>query len=649
MAYNANRNLGINSTQQASSMEKLSSGLRINRAGDDAAGLAISEKMRSQIRGLEQASRNAQDGISLIQTAEGALGETQEMLQRARELAVQALNDTYTESDREKLDLEVQQLLEEIDGIADKTEFNDLKLLSGIVDEEAEAMDPYENYDVDSMRADQLAESIAAAEKEITILLGKDENGTNVTDLIQTAMEEIMENGYIGTSSDNQEFTLTSFDTLSLKDKLAAIDAAYSNDAGTIVTTGMDAYATLDASTITSIESIETILQAERMEYDSLTSDTSYDQKTLEISTIQNQIYSALLDRAQTEYDAYVNAGGTAEMSEIEAGTYAAIDIINCLDEIEKNADGIFPSDGYDNGKFYEDMSIQEKLEYYDKWKNIAEVDSDGALPAGATIDDVEGTGTGAATDTSAYWSNFESTYGSLASTILEKEEEIETLITERDELFMSDYNVNSSINSLENSINDLIKLGMASEDPATAAAWKEISSILTKVENDYNDEFPDDLFCENTGKHFNEMSLEEKMNFYDTYKSIADPSYTAMDGANAYMAISGVNPNSFNPADFNPATDTVYSQENADALASYAESELEAIFDSRYSEETDSLTDVLSDVSAILEAVDELDTDTDEYKAALKAIIGWNGDLDADSTVDVLTFEERMQLPGSC
>ncbi len=128
---NAQRNLGINTKSQSSSMEKLSSGLRINRAGDDAAGLAISEKMRNQISGLNQASRNAQDAISLIQTAEGALGETHEMLKRIRELAIQSANDTLTNSDRESIDIEVQQLLTEIDGIAQKTEFNDRNLLGG--------------------------------------------------------------------------------------------------------------------------------------------------------------------------------------------------------------------------------------------------------------------------------------------------------------------------------------------------------------------------------------------------------------------------------------------------------------------------------------------------------------------------------------
>ena len=130
-ALNAHRNMGVNNTASGKSMEKLSSGLRINRAGDDAAGLAISEKMRGQIRGLEQSSRNASDGISLIQTAEGALNETTNILQRMRELAVQSANDTNTADDREQLQKEMTQLGEEIDRIANNTEFNTKKLLNG--------------------------------------------------------------------------------------------------------------------------------------------------------------------------------------------------------------------------------------------------------------------------------------------------------------------------------------------------------------------------------------------------------------------------------------------------------------------------------------------------------------------------------------
>ncbi|EQB96915.1 flagellin [Geobacillus thermoleovorans] len=130
-ALNTYRQLTIGQGAAAKNMEKLSSGLRINRAGDDAAGLAISEKMRGQIRGLEMASKNAQDAISLIQTAEGALNETHSILQRMRELAVQAANDSNTDTDRAELQKEIDQLIEEIDRIGNTTEFNTKKLLNG--------------------------------------------------------------------------------------------------------------------------------------------------------------------------------------------------------------------------------------------------------------------------------------------------------------------------------------------------------------------------------------------------------------------------------------------------------------------------------------------------------------------------------------
>ncbi|ALC82494.1 MULTISPECIES: flagellin Hag [Bacillus] len=130
-ALNTHRQLGAASNAQSKSMEKLSSGLRINRAGDDAAGLAISEKMRGQIRGLDQASRNAQDGISLIQTAEGALNETHDILQRMRELAVQGGNDTNIDTDRGEIQKEINSLTSEINRVGNTTEFNTQKLLNG--------------------------------------------------------------------------------------------------------------------------------------------------------------------------------------------------------------------------------------------------------------------------------------------------------------------------------------------------------------------------------------------------------------------------------------------------------------------------------------------------------------------------------------
>ena len=129
-ALNTYRQMGVNQKAGQSAMEKLASGMRINKAGDDAAGLAISEKMRAQVRGLDQASRNAQDGISMIQTAEGALQETHNILQRMRELAVQAGNDTNTASDRGEIQKEMNQLTSEINRIGNTSEFNGQKLLN---------------------------------------------------------------------------------------------------------------------------------------------------------------------------------------------------------------------------------------------------------------------------------------------------------------------------------------------------------------------------------------------------------------------------------------------------------------------------------------------------------------------------------------
>ena len=130
-AMNANRMLGVTTTGQAKSTEKLSSGYRINRAADDAAGLSISEKMRKQIRGLSQASTNAQDGISCVQTAEGALTEVHSMLQRMNELAVKAGNGTMSEDDRQNVQDEIDQLVDEIDRVSETTKFNETYLLKG--------------------------------------------------------------------------------------------------------------------------------------------------------------------------------------------------------------------------------------------------------------------------------------------------------------------------------------------------------------------------------------------------------------------------------------------------------------------------------------------------------------------------------------
>ena len=180
-AINAQRNMGINSGAAAKSMEKLSSGLRINRAGDDAAGLSISEKMRAQIRGLDQASTNAEDGISMIQTAEGALTETHSILQRMRELAVQSSNDTNVSTDRAAIQAEMDELVKEVDRIANDTEFNTQKLLDGsfsgkfqIGANEGQDMD----LSIDKMDSTSLGLTSTSIVKETVTLA----NGSNLAD-----------------------------------------------------------------------------------------------------------------------------------------------------------------------------------------------------------------------------------------------------------------------------------------------------------------------------------------------------------------------------------------------------------------------------------------------------------------------------------
>lgn len=168
-ALNTYRQLTTNNTNNSKSLEKLSSGLRINRAGDDAAGLAISEKMRGQIRGLDQASRNAQDSISLIQTAEGALNETHSILQRMRELAVQASNDTNSTTDRDEIQKEIDQLTDEIDRIANTTEFNTSKLLDGSKEGLRDAIKGKVTVQLNTQATVGITNTAAAAGSNITV------------------------------------------------------------------------------------------------------------------------------------------------------------------------------------------------------------------------------------------------------------------------------------------------------------------------------------------------------------------------------------------------------------------------------------------------------------------------------------------------
>ena len=207
-ALNTHRQLSINNSAMAKNLEKLSSGLRINRAGDDAAGLAISEKMRAQIRGLNMASKNAQDGISLIQTAEGALNEVHAILQRMRELAVQAANDTNTVEDRQNLQKEVAELIKEIDRIANDTEFNTQTLLDGTFTSKVLHIGANAGQNIqisiNSMKAADLGVD------GVDISADADSAITSIDNAIKTVSEE---RAYLGANQNRLEHTINNLGT----------------------------------------------------------------------------------------------------------------------------------------------------------------------------------------------------------------------------------------------------------------------------------------------------------------------------------------------------------------------------------------------------------------------------------------------------
>ena len=177
-AMNSNRMLGVTTSAQAKSSEKLSSGYRINRAADDAAGLTISEKMRKQMRGLDRASTNAQDGVSAVQTAEGALTEVHSMLQRMNELANQASNGTNSASDRDAIQAEIDQLTTEIDRVSETTKFNETYLLKGNADGTTKTVTAETPKTLDEIEKDTLLDTVGAkvsiGSKEYTIQTSTD-------------------------------------------------------------------------------------------------------------------------------------------------------------------------------------------------------------------------------------------------------------------------------------------------------------------------------------------------------------------------------------------------------------------------------------------------------------------------------------------
>ena len=211
-AMNANRQLGITSSAQAKSSEKLSSGYRINRAGDDAAGLTISEKMRSQIKGLNKASTNAQDGISLIQVAEGALNETHSILQRMNELATQAANDTNTTADRGAIQSEIDQLVSEIDRVQSTTQFNTQNLLDGSF--------TGKNLQVGSLNGQKISISIQAMSSAAigvnALKMSKFDEAGKAMSAIQGAISDVSEmRSTLGALQNRLEHTVSNLDNIS--------------------------------------------------------------------------------------------------------------------------------------------------------------------------------------------------------------------------------------------------------------------------------------------------------------------------------------------------------------------------------------------------------------------------------------------------
>ena len=205
-SMNTNRQLGIVGNNLAKSTEKLSSGYRVNRAADDAAGLSISEKMRGQVRGLQRASDNAQDGISLIQTAEGAMDQQHAILQRARELAVQAANDTNVSADREAIAKELTQLKAEFDRITSQTEFNTMKLCNGSFQNK--------NLQVGANNGQSIEISISATSMtDISKQVASHASATKAIETIDTDIENLSTiRSYVGAIQNRLEYTVKNDD-----------------------------------------------------------------------------------------------------------------------------------------------------------------------------------------------------------------------------------------------------------------------------------------------------------------------------------------------------------------------------------------------------------------------------------------------------
>ncbi len=258
-AMNSNRMLGLTTASQAKSTEKLSSGYKINRAADDAAGLSISEKMRKQIRGLTQASANAQDGISAVQTAEGALTEVHDMLQRMNELAVKSANGTNSEDDRSYIQNEIDQLVTEIDRVAETTKFNETYLLKG-TDKSADLAADATSADLGAGVTLEVAKGVSVSEQDITV-------GKIAYQASTAEGEGIKANGgskVSGISIDANKMNDNLMDTYTYGDKAVDSDgdgtgdaAGWTNAAGTAFTAAQLKELGIDVGTATATFTIE--------------------------------------------------------------------------------------------------------------------------------------------------------------------------------------------------------------------------------------------------------------------------------------------------------------------------------------------------------------------------------------------------------
>jgi flagellin len=312
-ALNTYRQLNSAAAGQSKSMEKLSSGLRINKAGDDAAGLAISEKMRGQIRGLDMAAKNAQDGISFIQTAEGALNETHSILQRMRELAVQSSNDTNTDADRVELQKEVDQLAEEITRIANNTEFNTKSLLNGAVDDNGEKA---ATFHIGANSGQNISLTIKAMDASS---LGVARDATTITSTVN------------GTEVSNVDFgdTLGAGIVDAANITFAAADLTATNAEGTLDTTGTTGVITATSSGTTELNGIKIEFASD----DESTGATAWNAANKTITVTGDWDGSTGAPTIQDLEDA-INAelgtqGFTDTVSLAEDGTFTASEMLN--------------------------------------------------------------------------------------------------------------------------------------------------------------------------------------------------------------------------------------------------------------------------------------------------------------------------------